>query len=64
MRTPWRHTALFLEAGEVWQFYYGVLLLEELPECRRHGLEDLHQSLEESLTRRFSPGRAESSDFV
>jgi magnesium chelatase family protein len=29
----------------------SVLFLDELPECRRHVLDVLHQLLEESLTR-------------
>jgi magnesium chelatase family protein len=35
--------------GDVSLARHGVLFLDELPECRRHGLEVLRQPLEESL---------------
>jgi magnesium chelatase family protein len=35
--------------GEVSLAHHGILFLDELPACRRHGLEVLRQSLEESL---------------
>jgi magnesium chelatase family protein len=35
--------------GEVSLAHHGVLFWEELPECRRHGLEVLRQLLEESV---------------
>ena len=35
--------------------YHGNLLLDELPECTRHGLEVLRQLLENSITPIQSP---------
>jgi magnesium chelatase family protein len=35
--------------GAVSRAHHGVLVLDELPECRRHVLEVLRQPLEESL---------------
>ena len=35
--------------GEVSLAHHGVVCLDELPKCRRHGLEVLRQPLEESL---------------
>jgi magnesium chelatase family protein len=35
--------------GEVSLVHHGVLVLDELPECRRHVLEVVRQPLEESV---------------
>jgi magnesium chelatase family protein len=43
--------------GEGLWAYPGVLLLDELPECRRHVLEVLRQPLEKSITEIQSLGR-------
>ena len=41
--------------GEVSRAHHGILFLDELPECRRHGLEVLRQPLEEGVLYRQSP---------
>jgi magnesium chelatase family protein len=41
--------------GDVSPAHHGVLLLDEQPECRRHVLEILSQSLEEGVTSIQSP---------
>jgi hypothetical protein len=46
--------------GEVSRAHHGILLLDELPACRRHVLEGLRQPLEERLTRISSPERPRS----
>jgi magnesium chelatase family protein len=43
--------------GEVSLAQHGVLCLDELPECRRHGLAGLRQPLEEGVTKSPPPGR-------
>jgi magnesium chelatase family protein len=43
--------------GDVSLAHQGMLFLDALPECRRHVLEGLRQSLEESVTRIQSPER-------
>jgi predicted ATPase with chaperone activity len=43
--------------GEVSLAHHGVLFLEALPGCRRHGLEGLGQPLEEGVTWIQSPAR-------
>ncbi len=43
--------------GEVSLAHHGILFLDELPECTRHGLEVLCQPLEEGVTRIQSPAR-------
>jgi magnesium chelatase family protein len=46
--------------GEVSRAHHGVLLLDELPEFRRHGLEGLRQPLKERLIQISSPERDKS----
>jgi magnesium chelatase family protein len=46
--------------GEVSLTHHGVLFLDELPECRRHGLEGRRQPLEEGVTYIQSPARHKS----
>ncbi len=43
--------------GDVSRARHGILVLDELPECRRHVLEVLRQPLEERVTRIPSPAR-------
>jgi magnesium chelatase family protein len=43
--------------GEVTRAHHGMLLLDELPECRRHVLEVLRPSLEDDITEIPSPAR-------
>jgi magnesium chelatase family protein len=47
--------------GEVSRAPHGLLCLDELPECTRHGLEVLRQPLEEGITRIQSPARPRPS---
>jgi Magnesium chelatase, subunit ChlI len=47
--------------GEVSLAHNGVLFLDELPECRRHGLEVGRQPLDNGVVARRSLGRRESS---
>jgi magnesium chelatase family protein len=49
--------------GDVSLAHNGMLLLDELPECRRHVLEVLRQPLEKSVTGIQSPARHESLYF-
>jgi Magnesium chelatase, subunit ChlI len=42
--------------GEVLLAHHGLRLVDELPECTRHGLEVFHQPLEKSITRIQSCG--------
>ena len=42
--------------GKVSLAHHGLLFLDELPECTRHGLEVWRQSLEKSITRIQSCG--------
>jgi magnesium chelatase family protein len=46
--------------GAVSLAHHGVLLLDELPACRRHVLEVLRQPLEESVIYIQSPARHKS----
>jgi magnesium chelatase family protein len=41
--------------GNVSLAHHGMRLLDELPECRRHGLEVLRQPIEEGVTHIQSP---------
>jgi magnesium chelatase family protein len=43
--------------GDVSLAYHGMLFLNERPECRRHVLEGLRQSLEDGVTSIPSPAR-------
>jgi magnesium chelatase family protein len=43
--------------GEVSLAHHGMLLLDELPACRRHGLEGLRQPLEKGIIQIQSPER-------
>jgi magnesium chelatase family protein len=43
--------------GEVSRAHHGMLFLDGLPACRRHGLAGLRQPLEKGITKIQSPAR-------
>jgi predicted ATPase with chaperone activity len=49
--------------GEVSLAHHGLVLLDERPACKRQVLEVWRQSVEESITRRQSPGHRWYLDF-
>jgi magnesium chelatase family protein len=46
--------------GEGSLAHHGILFLDERPECRSHGIEGLHQPLEEGVIYRQSSERPQS----